>query len=578
MDIEQQLQNEQIKGLYQQSKTSLPGMLFLVGIIVYYFSSKVEQELLISWLITLVVIIVGRVVLTMRFNTIAKSDFNARKWAWFFTIGVALSALILSSTPVLFMDVSDPSSVIFLTLFMMGLYGASMSSLSLFLPAYYILAVILATPLIYVLIQSGEENFSLIAGYVALFLITNISFTMNMNVIQTRSIRQQIENRKLLEKLTDQTLIAEQANIDKSRFLAATSHDLRQPLHSLGLFLHVLKDKLSTAEQKQLMMQTEKSQQVLSQQLNSIIDITRIDAGELHVNKQPFQLKNFIDDVLDEFSLSSEKANCKVRTQITNDWTNTDKILLARIVRNFISNVIQHCPDSTLVIESRRHENKIELLFTDDGPGLADTDQEIIFSEFYQLNNPERDRNKGMGLGLSIVKRLTKLLNIKLMLQSEQGKGSTFSITLPLYISAPQTESTDSQHKVENNLDVAGLFVVVVDDEKENLDAMHALLTLWECEVLMAGSEDELMKEFRSADYPVPDMMLIDYRLREERTGVEVIAAVRRHFGKAIPAAIITGDTTINLESKLTLEDCTILYKPLATEDLQKLLNRKREH
>ncbi|MCK4708265.1 MAG: response regulator, partial [Gammaproteobacteria bacterium] len=266
--------------------------------------------------------------------------------------------------------------------------------------------------------------------------------------------------------------------------------------------------------------------------------------------------------------------NCEILTQVTNDWTNTDKVLLARIVRNFISNVIQHCPNSTLVIESRRHDNNIELLFTDDGPGLSETDHKVIFSEFYQLNNPERDRNKGLGLGLSIVKRLTNLLNMKLVLQSQKGKGSTFSITLPLFISVDSSDNTETQHEIENQRDVAGLFIVVVDDASENLAAMHALLTLWECEVLMASSEGELMKEFRSADYPVPDMLLVDYRLREERTGFEVIAAVRKHFDQTIPAAIITGDTTIGLMSKLTTENCRILYKPLSTKVLQKILNR----
>jgi len=400
------------------------------------------------------------------------------------------------------------------------------------------------------------------------------SYARNMHATLTTSIRQRFENLALLEKLTEQTQIAEKANIDKSRFLAATSHDLRQPLHSLGLFLHVLKGKLNLSERKQLMIQTENSKRVLSEQLNTIIDITRIDAGELSVNKQPFQLKDFIAEVVDEFSLSSKKVNCHISMQVTNDWCNTDKVLLARIVRNIISNVIAHCPGATLLIESQRRDNNIELLFIDNGPGLEETDQEIVFSEFYQLNNPERDRNKGLGLGLSIVKRLSKLLNIDLKLSSQKNKGCTFSITLPIYITDLSTGSADMQAETENNLDVAGLFIVVVDDESETLEALLSVLKSWECELLLAKTEDELMKEFCSSDYPVPDMLLIDYRLREGRTGFEVIEAVRHHFGKTIPAAIITGDTTLDLESTLTTEDCKILYKPLATEDLKKLLNR----
>ena len=574
MDIEQQIQKEQVKALYQHSNTSLLGLLMLSSAVLYFFWGTVEQQLIVVWFAALLVTFSGRIVLNWRFKKISSTDFSAKKWNWFFTAGAVLSAIILGSSAPLFMDFSAPNSAIFLTLVMSGTVAGGMAALSLFLPAFYLFSLVCLAPLAYQFYDQGGELY-IFSVFITLFLIMYFSYARNMHATLTTSIRQRFENIDLLEKLSEQTLISEQANLDKSRFLAATSHDLRQPLHSLGLFLHVLKEKLSTVEQKRLMIQAVKSQRVLSEQLNSIIDITRIDAGELDVKKQPFKLKNFIDDVVAEFSLSAKKVNCTIDTRITNDWTNTDIVLLARIVRNFISNVIQHCPNSILVIESRRHDNNIELLFTDDGPGLDKTDQEIIFSEFYQLNNPERDRNKGLGLGLSIVKRLTKLLNMKLVLKSQTGKGSTFSITFPLFISAPLTERPGVPNEEETAPDVAGLFIVVVDDEKENLEAMRALLTLWECEILLASSEDELMQEFRFADYPVPDMLLVDYRLREERTGFEVVDAVRSHFGEMVPATIITGDITIDLESKLMSKNCKILYKPLETTALQNMLSRK---
>ncbi|MDH5426258.1 MAG: ATP-binding protein [Gammaproteobacteria bacterium] len=574
MVIEQKIQNEHVKSLYQYSSTSLLGLVVLSSAIFYFFWGKAEEKLIMLWFAALLLTVAARIVLSWRFNKVSKTDFSASKWNWFFTAGSVSSALVLGSSAPLFIDFSAPNSAIFITLVMSGTVAGAMAALSSFLPAFYLFALVCLAPLAYEFYVQGGELY-IFSVFITLFLIMFSSYARNMQATLTTSIRRRFENVELLEKLTEQTHIAETASIDKSRFLAATSHDLRQPLHSLGLFLHVLKQKLSTPEQNRLMMQAEKSQRVLSEQLNSIIDITRIDAGELHIKKQPFQLKKLIADVVDEFSLAAEKANCTIRTRVMNDWTNTDMVLLARIVRNFIANVIQHCPNSTLVIESRRHGDKIELLFTDDGPGLAETDQEIIFSEFYQLNNPERDRNKGLGLGLSIVKRLTKLLNMELVLESQTGKGSTFTIIFPLFISAPLAEQTDALEETEIPLDVAGLFIVVVDDEKENLEAMRALLTLWECEVLLASSEDELMQEFRSADYPVPDRLLVDYRLREQRTGFGAVAAVRRHFGEAIPATIVTGDITIDLEAELLKENCNILYKPLATIALKNLLSRK---
>lgn len=571
-EIEQAIHNERVKTLYLHSNTSLLGLLVLSIAIFYYFWGKVEQELIITWFTALLISLTGRIVLSWRFNKISNTNFSATKWNWSFTAGSVLSATILGSSAPLFIDFTAPNSAIFLTLVMSGTVAGAMAALSSFLPAFYLFSLVCLAPLAYQFYDQGGELY-IFSIFITLFLIMYSSYARNMHATLTASIRQRFENIRLLKKVSEQTRIAEQASIDKSRFLAATSHDLRQPLHSLGLFLHVLKERLSTPEQTQLMKQAEKSQRVLSQQLNSIIDITRLDAGELHVNKTPFQLKKFIDDVVNELSLSAQQVNCEIRTQVTNDWTSTDKVLLARIVRNLISNVIQHCPGSTLLIESHRHNNNIELLFIDNGPGLAEADQEVIFSEFYQLNNPERDRNKGMGLGLSIVKRLTKLLNINLKLTSKKGEGSTLSLTLPLHISALSTVNNDTQNETGNELNVAGLFIVVVDDESENLEAMREVLMSWGCELILANTEDGLMKEFRSSEYPVPDMLLIDYRLREERTGFEVIKTVRHYFDKKIPATIITGDTTIDLERKLTIEDCKILYKPLATEDLKQLLN-----
>lgn len=573
MKIKQQIKNESVRVLYEQSKTSLLGLLILTSMMIFFFWGKVEHDLLLGWFASILLIHTGRILLIRRFNKIANSNFNATKWSWLFVLGSLTTGVILGSSAFLFMDFSSANSAIFLTLVMSGTVAGSMAALSPFLPAFYLFTLACLLPLAFQFYQQGGELF-IFAGFILLFLIMYFIYAKNMHETLITSIKQRFENRELLNKLTEQTRIAEQANMEKSRFLAATSHDLRQPLHSLGLFLHVLKGKLDSPEQKQLMEQTEKSQRVLSEQLNTIIDIAHIDANKLSVNKQAFQLKTFIDEIVGEFTLEAENTNCSIRTRVMNDWTHSDKVLLARIARNFISNVFQHCPGSSLLIATRRRGNNVELMFIDNGPGLAEAEQKMIFSEFYQLNNPERDRNKGLGLGLSIVKRLTKLLNMNLSLESHKDKGSKFTITLPLYITEPTTETVD-KNLIKNKLDVAGLFVVVVDDVTENLEAMKALLTLWECETLLAKDEAELMKEFNSADYPAPDMLLIDYRLGENKNGFEVIEAVRKHFNKIIPAAIITGDTTLNLESNLTTEHCQVHYKPLSTESLTNLLNRK---
>jgi len=573
MDIEEQVKIERVKVLYKHSNTSLLGLLVLSSAILVFFWGKVEQPLMLGWFTALVVIIAGRMGLNWYFNTIAQEDINPGKWNWYFTIGSVLSAIVIGASAPLFMDFASPNSAIFLTLVMSGTVAGGMAALASFLPAFYLFSLICLIPLSFQFYAQGGE-LSAFAFFIILFLLMYYSYARNMHTTLTTSIRQRFENIELLKKLKEQTRVAEQANIDKSRFLAATSHDLRQPLHSLGLFLHILKEKLSTSEQKQVMAQAEKSQLVLNEQLNTIIDITRIDAGELSVNKDAFQLADFITDIVDEFSLSAKNADLTIRVRVANDWLNTDKVLLARIVRNFISNAIQHCPGATLLVATRRRGNKIELRFIDNGPGIAETDRENIFSEFYQLNNPERDRNKGLGLGLSIVKRLTELLDLKLKLTSQIGKGSTFTISLPSYITSRPAQTSLPNGDDKSDYDVAGLFIIVVDDENENLTSMQALLMLWQCEVLLASSKEELMRELHSNDYPVPDMILSDYRLREGENGFDIVNSVRQFFETKISGIIITGDTTIGLKTKQNIEGCEILYKPVSTEKLLNLLNR----
>ncbi|NOR51556.1 MAG: response regulator [Gammaproteobacteria bacterium] len=572
MDIEQKILVERVRALYQQTPALFTGLLFSSAAIAFFFWERAEQDVVRIWLASILILIVVRLFFVWKFYKISLTDFNPHTWGWGFAIGSSVSGIINGTSLLLFLDFSEPVTVIFLTLIMFGTQAGSVAALSFFLPSYYLYSLFTISPLIVLFYIEGGTLY-LFSILLFVFLVAHLLYSYNMYKTVVSSIRQRFENQELLIKLKQQTRIAEQANRDKSRFLAATSHDLRQPLHSLGLFLSVLRERLNTPKQKLLMEKTERSQRALSEQLNSIVDITRIDAGELSVHNQPIHLKTFVDDLISEFVLIAKKKNVNIKSRIIDGWIETDPVLLARIIRNLISNATQHCPGATLLVASRKRGDDIELIFVDNGPGIVDSEQSSIFSEFYQLNNPERDRNKGMGLGLSIVHRLTCLLDIPLELKSIVNKGSCFSLMLPQHNHDTEMNNIEGI-EADFSADIAGLFVVVVDDESENLDAMRSLLMDWGCEVLMAEDEATLMTELTSANYPMPDILLIDYRLRDDKNGFEVIEAVRKHFERIIPAAIITGDTTLNLESKLNIERCDLLYKPLASASLQRWISQ----
>ena len=568
MNINQQVQQERVKALYQQSISTMIGLVLTSFATAFFFWGVAESALVIGWLIGMLVMVTGRALLIWRFRTIASTDFNTSTWSWYFTIGVIFSGALFGASAILFVDFASPNTIIFETLILFGSVAGGLAVLSLFLPAYYLFSALALGPLIFLFYQHDGELY-VFSALIVVFVSLYFAYAKNMQNTLITSIEQRFENQQLVKDLTLQTQIAEQANRDKSRFLAATSHDLRQPLHSLGLFLHVLKEKQSTEEQKELMQHMEKSQQALSDQLNAIIDITRMDAGELELNKQSFQLKEFIEGIVSEFSLIAEQTNSQIRTHLSDDWIHTDKLLFARIVRNFISNVIQHSPGSTLLIASRHRGSHFELRFIDNGLGIAETNQDVVFSEFYQLNNPERDRNKGLGLGLSIVKRLSALLGMNVKLTSRLNHGSNF--TLSWNYDAPDISA---EHRVlhlnrDRDIDLSGLFIVIVDDDDENLSAMKAILQLWGCEILIANREEDLMNELQSIEYPTPDMLLIDFRLRDGMNGINTIRAIRKHFAQSVPATIITGDTTMDIESQMIGKYCYLLYKPLSTETLR---------
>jgi CheY-like chemotaxis protein/two-component sensor histidine kinase len=399
---------------------------------------------------------------------------------------------------------------------------------------------------------------------------------MYKNIVS--AIRQRFLNEELIKKLEKQTLIAEKANMEKSRFLAATSHDLRQPLHSLSLFLTVLNSKLTTEEQRQLLKKTQRSQEVLSTQLNSIIEMTQVDAGETVLNPTGFWLVPFLEDIVEEFKLLARQKSIELKVRLVDCYVYYDAILLARVIRNLISNVLQHCPNSTLLVALRKRAGRAELCFIDNGPGIPEKDQKHIYSEFFQLNNPERDRNKGMGLGLAIVKRLVELLNVSIELKSQLGKGTCFRLGLTQQ--DMQTESTgllesleSEEHKVVNVAsNEASLFIIVVDDDADILEAMRSVLKMWHHEVLLAPNLSVLMAQLNQDSYPMPDLLMVDYRLAENKTGVEVVSQVRTFFNKKIPAVIISGDTTLGLEMLVNIEDTDIFYKPLSEQTLKVIL------
>lgn len=577
MNYKHQVKTERVKLLYKQSPGLLAG-LFTSGTAIFLFAKLTNDEInsiiLHGWYISLLFLILFRALLLHAFNKVSNTNFSADSWVLYFAIAIAFSGLLVGSTAVLFMDFQNSISPIFLSIVIFGTLAGSLGALSNFKFLYYLYGFLSIFPLALVFYIEGGA-YPYLSLMLVIFLLAYFFFAKNFHQTISSSIEQKFVNLDLIEKLESQTKVAEMASIDKSRFLAATSHDLRQPLHSLGLFLSLLKSRLEDQKQIAILEKAQRSQEVLSGQLKSIIDMTQVDAGEINLQEEYIHLNKFIEEIVGEYRLPAEQNNIKVKMNLTDCYVCYDAVVLGRIIRNFISNVLQHCPDSTLLIVLRRRKSGLKLCFIDNGPGILNENLQDVFSEFVQLNNPERDRNKGMGLGLAIVKRLTSLLDIPVSLRSKVGKGSNFQLSLTESNNIEINDLTPTAPDMNGSeiKEFSGKFIVVLDDDEAILGAMREILIDWQCEVLLARKYTELMNTLENDNYPLPDLLIVDYRLNEDLNGIQAIKVIRDHFQGHIPAVIISGDVSLGIESQIEEGKTHVFYKPVSVELLTRILH-----
>ncbi len=554
------IHHQQIRALFQQSPFMFVGILGVMVVVVTFFWNRVDQQLLTAWALINLSLTIGRLILVKSFYRVKPQGTTLVKWGLVFVMSATFSGIIWGMIAFLFMDPNDVMGVLVVAVTLTGMTSGALAGLSVFLPAFLGFSVPTLSLLAVALLTQAEGVFVLIGYMLVVFAVANLGFSVVSNRSTSESIRLRFENLTLLEKFKRQKHIAETANADKSRFLAATSHDLRQPLHAMDLYLGALKNLLTDKEQIQLLKKGRQSSVALNELLTALMDVSRLDAGDIHVNRTVFDIATLLKTIRDEHQKQASQTGMSIEVQATKLLVDSDTLMLSRMLRNLVANACAHSKGSNILLKAKQLEQQILVSVCDDGVGIPAQDQQQIFSEFYQLKNPERDRSKGLGLGLAIVKRLANLLHHDIQLESAIGKGSCFKLYLPLADDAASLEMASTN---QPQLDVAGLFVILVDDEIEIRNAMRTLLLQWGCELLVADGLHSLQQELDALDYPTPDVLLCDYRLRENQTGLAVVDAMRKHFNAKIPALIISGDTDRQVEEKVIKHGCEFLYKPV---------------
>ncbi len=375
--------------------------------------------------------------------------------------------------------------------------------------------------------------------------------------------------RELREKKEE----AETATLAKSRFLAAASHDLRQPTHALGMFMARLAQLPHDAQSQQLIGELDASVQALQDLLDALLDISRLEAKAVQVHLRPFALVKVFEQIRDELGLTAIEKGLRLRIRPTDVWLQSDSTLLHRMVLNLVVNAVRYTSVGGVLLACRvaadGRQARIEVW--DSGIGIAPEHHESIFKEFYQVGNAERDRSKGLGLGLNIVARSAQLLGHRLQMCSRPGHGSRFSIDVPL---APPDAAVDRRGPLRATTfdNLAGLRVLVIEDEPQGRQALVSLLASWGVRVSVADGLLTARQQMVSG--AVPDVIVSDYRLRDGENGIEVIRQLRVEAGRSIPACLISGDTDLSLLQAVKEAALTLLHKPVRPAKLRSLIRR----
>lgn len=363
---------------------------------------------------------------------------------------------------------------------------------------------------------------------------------------------------------------AERADLAKSRFLAAASHDLRQPLHAMQMYLAALRQRIQDRKTLAILSDTQAVALATGRLLNSLLDISQLEAGAIVPQPEDFRVQELFNRVTISFLPLSYKKGLMLHTVPTKAVVHSDPALLERIVGNYLSNAIRYTSKGKIVLGCRSRGDKIAIQVWDSGPGIPSGQAKAIFDDFHQLHNEERDRSKGLGLGLAIVRRLADCLGHEVEHSSILGKGSYFGIVAKRGPHMPERDKRDELLDVTN--DLAGTRVLLIEDDKAALDATALLLRSWNCEVWCARTAEAAIGVIKNHK-EVPDIVIADYRLPGQLDGVEAIQRIQVALKKSIPAIIVTGDGDLTVIREIERMGYMILRKPVRPAKLRRLIS-----
>ncbi|MEF9977149.1 MAG: hybrid sensor histidine kinase/response regulator [Thermomonas sp.] len=388
--------------------------------------------------------------------------------------------------------------------------------------------------------------------------------------------RMQSELGRTAIELADKNTRLEAASQSRARFLAAASHDLRQPLYALTLFSSALRAGETDPDKLTRVMHIEECVSSLDQLFSELLDLSRLEAGVMHAAIGDVRLDDVFDEVSRNFRILAESRGLRLIVRKTDAWVRTDRTMLARILNNLVSNALRYTDEGGVLVGVRHQDDgRLRIDVWDTGTGIAPEHQAQVFDEFYQVSRCGDDggeRKRGLGLGLATVRRLAELVGCEVRLASKPRRGTLVSIVLD----SSQAGDNAGDDAADMPLDISGLRVLVVDDEVSILEGLRALLQEWGCEIRIADDEASAIAAVTGWTMP-PDLVISDLRLREGRSGLDVLRALARHYGhdpQRPPFArlLVTGETRPDRIGEIAANRIPVLFKPVSPPRLREAM------
>ena len=569
------VRQQAIDYIFQNVTPVIIGMIIMPTVLGSLLWGKVDTFALTVWMLAAFSVATMRYVLVIRYARLPAHHQKHVAYVDLFTLTGVLSGVTWGVASIIFFLPSHLPEQVVLYVCILGLTAGSLIFTSYWLPAFYAYAIpSTITAALYLFTQS-ELAYKGLGVLILMYfgIVASTAKSQNKTVLQ--AIRLRFENLDLVEQLKIQKTSAEKANADKSRFLAAASHDLRQPLHAMQLYFSSLNLQKSLYQQPKIMLGMQNSMASLNGLFNTLLDISRLDAGLLKSQIQDFYLKDLFQVLEKDFEYQATQKGLVWHCDAGELIVRADIFSLETILRNLVSNAIRYTHTGRVALTAYMIEKKdtpfVQICVRDTGIGIAEQHREAIFEEYFQVGNSERDKAKGLGLGLAIVSRLVKLSELKISLWSALGRGSSFFVDMPIGsrpVRIHQPEVSESEDE-----SFPDMRILLIDDEAIVRESMVQLLEKWGCKTISVESEEEAKAVILQQAW-LPDVVIADYRLRDQKTGAQAINGVFDVMQMKKPALLITGDTAPERLQEAKNAGFLLLHKPVSLPKLKVFLRQ----